>query len=660
VDALDAEQVVLFGPMLDGVVACEYAAKHPERVSHLVLWNALDHLPPNSRPRNALLQVARDDWSAYTKAYMASLWGWERASEARQYARLLRESTDAETYLRHLDAVHGLDGRAVLGGIRAPTLVVLHPEQAARNQFALSGSRRLASAIPGAKLVHRAGLDYCPWLSEREAEESAALIEEFVEERGSDDVARPSAAAATSSDAAGDGGVRYMTTADGVHLAYVTAGSGPFVILPSNIYSISVTPGALTVPLLTLLADQRTLVRFDPRGMGLSDRAAMDFSLKTRVADVLAIAEAVGAKTFTLAAETYTAAVAITLAARHPDRVERLVLANPYASGERFYRETAFGQVAIATSGITKEQWEFITDMITARGAPAGIAPEMTAKRAGELRATWDPEGLLAFREATRGINITGELGKVTLPVLVILVGGDPAIQGLAREVAANLPDARLVESRTGSLASQAMQTGSMSREVQVQLARFLGVTVDEQGLSNAQEARAPAASVEHGMTAILFTDIADSTALTERLGDARFRDLSRALDAGLRAAIRECGGVTVEAKTLGDGVLATFGSAAQAIEGARRCLALSAASELGLHIGVHAGDVIREEGNVFGGAVNIAARICGLSEAGEILVSDVVRGMARSSAGVGFEDRGEREMKGVGEPVRVYAVVAG
>ena len=69
------------------------------------------------------------------------------------------------------------------------------------------------------------------------------------------------------------------------------------------------------------------------------------------------------------------------------------------------------------------------------------------------------------------------------------------------------------------------------------------------------------------------------------------------------------------------------------------------------------AGDVIREDNNVFGGAVNIASRICGLSAPGEILVSDVVRGMARSSAGVEFEDRGEQEMKGVGESVRVYAV---
>ena len=165
-------------------------------------------------------------------------------------------------------------------------------------------------------------------------------------------------------------------------------------------------------------------------------------------------------------------------------------------------------------------------------------------------------------------------------------------------------------------------------------------------------------AQTASGTAVILFTDIVSSTELTERLGDAAFREASRALDAGLRAAIREAGGDAIEGKLLGDGVLATFPSAAQAIEGARRCLALSAASELGLHIGLHAGDVIRErKANVFGGAVNIASRICGLSAPGEILVSDVVRGMARSSAGVVFEDRGEQEMKGVGEPVRVYAV---
>jgi len=75
------------------------------------------------------------------------------------------------------------------------------------------------------------------------------------------------------------------------------------------------------------------------------------------------------------------------------------------------------------------------------------------------------------------------------------------------------------------------------------------------------------------------------------------------------------------------------------------------------LHVGIHAGDVIREEGNVYGGAVNIASRVAGEAAAGETLVSGTVRDLARTSAGVTFDDRGERELKGVGEPVRVFSV---
>ena len=68
---------------------------------------------------------------------------------------------------------------------------------------------------------------------------------------------------------------------------------------------------------------------------------------------------------------------------------------------------------------------------------------------------------------------------------------------------------------------------------------------------------------------------------------------------------------------------------------------------------------MIRESDNVFGGAVNIAARISALAPPGEVLVSDIVRGLARTSAGVTFDDRGEHALKGVAEPQRVYAVRA-
>jgi class 3 adenylate cyclase len=175
-----------------------------------------------------------------------------------------------------------------------------------------------------------------------------------------------------------------------------------------------------------------------------------------------------------------------------------------------------------------------------------------------------------------------------------------------------------------------------------------------------------------HGTAIILFADIADSTALTERLGDAAFREKARALDEALRRAITSNGGTAIEGKLLGDGVLATFGAAREAIACAQELHRLAGAqsspprvgeglregSALLLHVGIHAGDVIREENNVFGGAVNIAARVAGEAAAGETLVSGTVRDLARTSAGVAFEDRGERALKGVGEAVRVWRVV--
>jgi class 3 adenylate cyclase len=142
-------------------------------------------------------------------------------------------------------------------------------------------------------------------------------------------------------------------------------------------------------------------------------------------------------------------------------------------------------------------------------------------------------------------------------------------------------------------------------------------------------------------------------------MGDDAFRVQARRLDAAMRSSIRECGGTPVDGKLLGDGVLATFPAAAQAIDAALRCAAAGNDGGLPLHLGIHAGDVIREQSNVFGGAVNIASRISGLSAPGEVLVSDVVRALARTSASVTFEGRGEHMLKGVTDPQRVYAVRA-
>jgi len=144
---------------------------------------------------------------------------------------------------------------------------------------------------------------------------------------------------------------------------------------------------------------------------------------------------------------------------------------------------------------------------------------------------------------------------------------------------------------------------------------------------------------------------------LTEQLGDATFRAYARQLDASLRAIISQIGGRIVEGKLLGDGVMAIFTSARQAIECAIRCNSAAEGTELRLHIGIHAGDVIREGKNVFGGAVNIAARIAASSVPGEILISDTVRSLARTSTNVTFEDRGDHILKGITDPQRLFGI---
>jgi class 3 adenylate cyclase len=154
-----------------------------------------------------------------------------------------------------------------------------------------------------------------------------------------------------------------------------------------------------------------------------------------------------------------------------------------------------------------------------------------------------------------------------------------------------------------------------------------------------------------------MFTDIAGSTALTEQLGDAAFRSLARRTDGALRACVGEAGGAVVEGKLLGDGMLAVFTSAGPAVECAVRCLAAARGTGLALHVGLHAGDVIREGGDIFGGAVNLAARVAAEAPAGQVLASETVRGLALTSGRVAFADRGPRSLKGFSEPVRLYQV---
>lgn len=157
---------------------------------------------------------------------------------------------------------------------------------------------------------------------------------------------------------------------------------------------------------------------------------------------------------------------------------------------------------------------------------------------------------------------------------------------------------------------------------------------------------------------AVLFTDIADSTNLTQSLGDARAMQIVRDHDEVVRRAIEARGGQVV--KHTGDGIMASFLSVTRALETAaalQRELAernRDARVPFKVRVGVSAGEPVTAHDDLFGATVQLAARLCSIAEPAAILVSGAVRELAVGK-GFSFDDVGELVLKGFDEPVRAY-----
>jgi class 3 adenylate cyclase len=435
--------------------------------------------------------------------------------------------------------------------------------------------------------------------------------------------------------------IHYAQTSDGVSIAYWAIGDRtPFVHMPW--FRMSHVQLEWQIPEIKrwyeALAGRTRLVRYDGRGIGLSQRSVSDYSLDALVRDVEAVVDRLELPQFALFGLVHTGPVAMAYAARHPERVSKLVLWCTYARSSDYSQSSEIQ----ATRDVMDKNWAMYTK--TVAHVRLGWSEGEPARRfAAVMQESLSPEALHASISAFKDLDVTELLPKVQCPVLLLhrrQLSWLPV--DTAKDLASRLPDARLtlIEGESG-----APYLGDADGVLN-SITEFLGVG----------EALLPRLA-PGGTAVILYADIAESTALTERLGDRAFREKARELDGILRAAIRRSSGTPIEGKLLGDGVLAVFPSARQAIEAALACEREGSQADLPLHLGIHAGDVIREDSNVYGGAVNIASRIAGLAAPGEILVSETVRSLARTSSGVRFENRGEQALRGVGDPVRVWAV---
>jgi class 3 adenylate cyclase len=442
--------------------------------------------------------------------------------------------------------------------------------------------------------------------------------------------------------------IQYTTTSDGVSIAYSVIGEGmPLVHLPW--FPLSHLQAEWRVPEIRRwrerLAEGRMLVRFDGRGVGLSDHDVTDFTVDARLLDLEAVVDCLKLEEFALYAPLHSGPVAIAYAARHPERVSHLALCCTYARASDWYGSPVVqGVLALADL-----DWQTFTETAIGTFAAGWGEGEFAHRVAILFRESLTQPAYRRFIPTLQAVDVNPILPTVTSPTLVLhrreinQLGVD-----VARRLAAGIPNARLALLEGQSVFEPFGDTEPIATALDDFLSE--GATIS---------AHPEAVEGPSGTAIILFADIANSTALTERLGDAAFRAKVRDLDSALRKIIRESGGTPVEGKLVGDGLMAVFTSARQGIEAAVACAPAGDREGLPLHLGIHAGDVIREGDNVYGGAVNIASRIAGASAPGEVLVSDIVRGLARTSAGVTFEDRGEHELRGIADAQRLFAVRA-
>lgn len=242
--------------------------------------------------------------------------------------------------------------------------------------------------------------------------------------------------------------LRFCAGADGTRLAWATHGSGPPLLIAGCWLSHLSHDWQSPVwrHLLDAVGAIATTTRFDERGFGLSDREVQDFSFDSRLTDLETIADHLPQQRFALMGISAGAPLAVAYAARHPERVSRLILYAPIGSG-CFASGDPDSEAALLA--IIKAGWAR-RDPVFRRVFTSLLIPE-----AGEEQRVWldelqrvatSPENAIASRIARSLVDVEAELPRVQAPTLVLHAREDRAAPfGYGRHAASVIPDARLV-----------------------------------------------------------------------------------------------------------------------------------------------------------------------------------------------------------------------
>lgn len=246
--------------------------------------------------------------------------------------------------------------------------------------------------------------------------------------------------------------IRFCTSSDGVRIAYATTGAGPPLVRAAHFlthleYDLE---SPVWRPWLAELSRHRTLVRYDGRGCGLSDRDTTALSIDALVADLEAVVDAAGLKRFPLLGSSQGSAVSIAYAVRHPERVSCLVLLGGFARGA-MRRDPTPEQVREAKLLVELVEIGWGRDtpvfrqVFTSLFIPGGT-PEQVRWFNELQRLSASPQQAARAIAAFGQIDVSDDAARIACPTLVMHARGDarvPFEEG--RRLAARVPGARFV-----------------------------------------------------------------------------------------------------------------------------------------------------------------------------------------------------------------------
>lgn len=246
--------------------------------------------------------------------------------------------------------------------------------------------------------------------------------------------------------------IRFCTASDGARLAYATTGAGPPLVRVAHWLTHLEHDAASPVwrHWIRDLSRDHTLVRYDLRGCGLSDREVGNLSFATFVSDLETVVDALGLRRFALLGPSQGAAVAVAYAARHPERVSRLVLYGGYARG-RYQRAGDGGQRAeadllldVVRVGWGRENPAF-RQVFSTLFLPDGSPEEL--RSLGDLqRRSVSPETAARIREVFYAVDVSRLAALVHAPTLILHAEHDAIVPlDEARHLATLVGGARLV-----------------------------------------------------------------------------------------------------------------------------------------------------------------------------------------------------------------------